>query len=104
MYVNLAKTLFLLTACICCINIAKAQNFSTKGMEFWAAYGAHASMYNTDCSIKTNGGSQKMVFYFLCSKSTTVTVEIPAIGWVRKYSVPAGRTITSDEMPKVGAN
>ncbi|TKK68862.1 T9SS type B sorting domain-containing protein [Ilyomonas limi] len=102
MFVNLAKTLIFIAACICCFNIAKAQNFTTKGVEFWAAYGAHASMYKADGSTYTNGGSQKMIFYFLCNKATTVTVEIPAIGWKRTYKVTAGRTTESDEMPKMG--
>ena len=104
MFVYLAKTLIFIAACICCFNIAKAQNFTTKGVEFWAAYGAHASMYTADGSIDTSGGTQKMIFYFLCNKATTVTVEIPAIGWVKKYNVTAGKTNESGEMPKAGVN
>jgi gliding motility-associated-like protein len=102
MYVNPAKTLILIAAGICCLNIAMAQSFTTKGVEFWTAYGAHSSMYNANGDLFANGGNQKMVFYFLSNKATTVTVDIPAIGWVKTYKVTAGKTTESDEMPKAG--
>ncbi len=103
MFVNLAKTIILVLAYICCLNIAMAQNFTTKGVEFWAAYGANSSMYKTNGDLFENGGNQKMVFYFLSNKTTTVTVEIPAIGWVKTYKVTASKTTETDEMPKTGS-
>ena len=102
MFVNLAKTIIFIVACICFTNIAKAQSFTTKGVEFWAAYGAHSSMYDTSGSLLPGGGSQKMVFYFLSNKTTNVTVEIPSIGWVKKYKVTSGKATETDEMPKLG--
>src|SRR5690348_14093355 len=98
MFVNLVKTLIFIAALMCCFSIVKAQNFTTKGVEFWAAYGAHASMFNPDGTINTvSGGTQKMVFYFLSNKATTVTVKIPAIGWTKQYRVTAGRTTETEE-------
>ena len=104
MFVDLAKTIIFIVACICCLNIAKAQSFTTKGIEFWAAYGAHASMFKPNGDLNENGGNQKMVFYFLCNKTTYVTVEIPSIGWTKKYKVTTNKATETDEMPKLGAD
>ncbi len=89
---------------LCLAYLSNAQNFTTKGVEFWAAYGNHANMYNSDGSVRTDGGSQKMVFYFLSNKPTNVTVEIPAIGWKKKYKVTFATATETEEMPKTGVN
>jgi hypothetical protein len=102
MFVNQAKAIALIIAFICYLNMVTAQNFTTKGVEFWAVYGANSNMYKMNGDLFKNGGNQKMVFYFLCNKATTVTVEIPAIGWVKTYKVTAGKTTETDEMPKAG--
>lgn len=98
------KSYFLIILGIALSCTAIAQNFTTKGVEFWAAYGAHTSMYNEDGTPHSNGGSQKMLFYFLGNKPTTVTVEIPALGWSRTYQLTSAAAIQSDEMPKAGAD
>lgn len=82
-----------------------SQDFSNKGKDFWVAYGSHVSMYNADGTPNTiNGGSQEMVLYFTSDKNATVTVNIPATGWTRTYSVIANQVTTSDLIPKSGLN
>ena len=73
-------------------------------MDFWTGYGAHSSMYNLDGSIDTvTGGSQQMILYFTALTSASVTVEIPATGWLRTYNVSANGVTESDPIPKIGA-
>jgi gliding motility-associated-like protein len=58
--------------------IVSAQDFSNKGKDFWLGYGYHQLM---------SGNSQNMVLYFATDtfSSTTVTVEIPGIGFSQTY-------------------
>ena len=86
-------------------SLAIGQDFSNKGREFWVGYGSHVNMYNTDGSVNnTSGGSQNMVLYFTSDQNANVTVEIPATGWTRTYTVLANQVTTSDIIPKTGAD
>ncbi len=85
------------------IHYAGAQDFSNKGKEFWVGYGSHCSMYGTGGIVNTGGGAQDMVLYFTSDKNATVTVDIPAIGWTRTYTVIANQVTTSALIPKTGS-
>jgi gliding motility-associated-like protein len=77
-------------------NVCRAQDFSNKGKDFWVAYGYH--------SIMTNGGNlQEMVLYFAADQNTNVTVNIPGIGYTATYFVAANTVLTSNPIPKAGA-
>lgn len=75
-----------------------AQDFSNKGTDFWLGYGYHVRYVTGN---PTNG--QQMVLYFATDVPTNVRVEIPGVGWVRNYSIPANTVFTSDPLPKSGA-
>lgn len=75
---------------------ADAQDFSNKGKDFWVGYGYH--------QVMTLNNQQEMVLYFATDAVTTVTVEIPALGYRRTYTaIPANTIFTSDPLPKNGA-
>ncbi|MEO8116494.1 MAG: hypothetical protein ABI653_02525, partial [Bacteroidota bacterium] len=97
------KRILFLSGIICC-NFLHAQDFNNKGLEFWAGYGAHLSMYNADGSVNPSGGSQEMVFYFTGNTDATITVEIPSLGWSRSYNYSRSTILTTDLMPKSGGN
>lgn len=80
-----------------------SQDFSNKGREFWVGYGSHCSMYGTGGVVVPSGGAQDMVLYFTSDKDATVTVDIPAIGWTRTYTVTANQVTTSALIPKAGS-
>lgn len=68
---------------------------SNRGKDFWVGY------QRTNGFTGAGGGGQEMVLYFGAgAQNTNVTVEIPAIGWVRNYLVPANSAIASDFIPK----
>ena len=90
---------------VLCSTVSIAQDFSNKGREFWVGYGSHVSMYNSNGSVNTsNGGSQDMVLYFTSDRDATVTVEIPATGYIMQYPVIANTITTSLPIPKIGNN
>lgn len=74
-----------------------AQDFSNKGKDFWVAYGYHQVMGTS------GNGPQEMVLYFAAEEATTVTVTIPGVGYTASYSLPANSVITSNPIPKAGA-
>src|SRR3954471_3850930 len=84
--------------CLLVTIFVKGQEFSNKGTEFWAGYGYHQSMKNG----LTTQNSQDMVLYFTSAVSAKVTVESPAVGWSRTYSVTANSVTESDPIPKAG--
>ncbi|MBS1730694.1 MAG: gliding motility-associated C-terminal domain-containing protein [Bacteroidetes bacterium] len=94
----------LLLSALCCYHFLHAQNFTNKGVEFWAGYGTHLSMYNPDGSINPQGGSQEMVFYFSGNRDAVITIDIPSIGWTKTYNYSANSMLTSDVMPKSGGS
>ena len=74
---------------------AVAQDFSNKGKDFWVAYGYH--------QVMTAGNAQEMVLYFATDAVTSVTVEIPGVGYSRTYSnIPANTIFQSEPIPKLG--
>ncbi|MBL7745641.1 MAG: PKD domain-containing protein [Chitinophagaceae bacterium] len=79
------------------INESFAQDFSNKGKDFWVAYGYHQTMTGA------NGGSQNMVLYFAAEQVTNVKVEIPGLGYSQSYVVAANSVVTSNPIPKIGA-
>ena len=82
----------------------KGQDFSNKGKDFWLGYGYHCQMVNnTTGNPQTNGGSQDMILYFTSDVNSTVTVEIPAVGYTRTYTVLANQVTESEAIPKSGA-
>lgn len=84
--------LFLFIFC----SVASSQDFSNKGKDFWVAYGYHQTM-------RANN-PQEMVLYFATDAVTTVTVEIPALGYTQTYSnIPANTIFTSNPLPKSGS-
>src|SRR3954454_17403934 len=84
--------------CLLTALFVQAQEFSNKGTEFWTGYGYHQSIKN---GLSTQN-SQDMVLYFTSDVSAKVTVEIPALGWLRTYSVKANSVTESDPIPKTG--
>ncbi len=82
------------TAFLSAINL-NAQDFSNKGKDFWVGYGYH--------QVMTTGNGQEMVLYFATDAVTTVTVEIPLIGYSITYNnIPANTSFTSNPLPKTG--
>lgn len=77
---------------------AYGQDFSNKGKDFWVGYGYHVRYVTGG---PTNG--QEMVLYFATEAVTNVKVEIPALGYVQNYSIPANTIFTSNPLPKSGA-
>ncbi len=69
---------------------------SNRGTKFWVAYGHHQFFTGTN--------TQEMVLYFNAEDSANVRVYINGTSWERTYRVPANTTITSDLIPKIGAN
>ncbi len=88
----------------CLLNsyFVQAQDYSSRGTDFWVGYGAHNSMYNVDGTININGGTQEMVLYFSCNRKTNITVEIPATGWQKTYTANGNGIAESDPLPKTG--
>jgi gliding motility-associated-like protein len=76
-------------------NLCHAQDFSNKGKDFWVGYGFH--------SVMTGGNLQEMVLYFAADQNTNVTVNIPGIGYTANYFVAANTVLTSNPIPKNGA-
>jgi gliding motility-associated-like protein len=101
---SITKKIFFLIAFCGVISVAHAQIFSTRGTDFWLAYGPHANMFNNDGSIDPTGGSQEMVLYFTTLADANITVEIPALGWSKNYFVGASSFTESDPLPKSGVN
>ena len=84
--------------------VTKAQDFSNKGKDFWLGYGYHCQMVNSSTgAVQTNGGTQDMILYFTSDVNSTVTVEIPAVGYTRTYSILANQVTESEAIPKTGA-
>jgi PKD repeat protein len=72
-----------------------AQDFSNKGKDFWVGYGYH--------QVMKSGNQQQMVLYFATDAITTVTVEIPGLGYSQTYTnIPANTIFTSNPLPKAG--
>lgn len=76
----------------------KAQDFSNRGTDFWVAYGYHQVMTNGNPS-----NTQDMVLYFAAEQAATVTVTIPGLGYSQTYNVAANSVLTSNPLPKAGA-
>ncbi len=83
--------------------VANSQDFSNKGKDFWLGYGYHVRMVSTTGSPQSNGGSQDMILYFTSDVNSSVTVEIPGVGYSRTYSVIANQVTSSEAIPKTGA-
>jgi hypothetical protein len=84
--------------------VGLAQDFSNKGKDFWVGYGSHVAMYNASGDPNPNGGSQNLVLYFTSDHDATVTVEIPAVGFLKTYQVIANTVTVSDPMPKTSTS
>ena len=89
------KTILKAFFCLFIFSHAWGQDFSNKGNEFWVGYGYHQSM-----SVDNN---QDMVLYFTSDVAATVKVELPALGWVRTYTLSANSVKESDPIPKSGS-
>lgn len=77
-------------------SLARGQDFSNKGREFWVGYGYHQAMTEA-------GNIQDMVLYFTSDVSATVRVEIPGAGWSKTYQVSPNTVTESDPIPKAGS-
>ncbi len=75
-----------------------AQDFSNKGKDFWVGYGYHQIMV-----ASSNPNVQDMVLYFTSDVNANVKVEIPAVGYVKTYTVTANNVTESQPIPKSGA-
>ncbi len=84
--------------------VGLAQDFSNKGKDFWVGYGSHVAMYNASGDPNPNGGSQNLVLYFTSDHDATVTVDIPALGFLKTYQVVANTVTVSDPMPKTSTS
>lgn len=78
-----------------CGSVSYAQDFSNKGKDFWVAYGYH--------QIMNSGNQQQMVLYFAADQATVVNVSIPSSGYFQSYNVAANTVVTSNPIPKAGA-
>lgn len=91
-YFYLLSTLVL---ALICGNTSYSQDFSNKGKDFWVAYGYH--------QVMSGNNAQQMVLYFAADQAATVNVSIPASGYFQTYNVPANTVVTSNPIPKTGA-
>ena len=83
---------------ICASLLAKSQDFSNKGTDFWVGYGLHCRMF-----ANNTGGTQDMVLYFATESVTNITISIPGLGYSQTYSNIAANTIfTATALPKTG--
>lgn len=83
------KKLFLLLVAFLLISpCLEAQNKSNKGKEFWVGYG-HNQL----------NGTQRFVLYLSAEQAANVVIEIPSLGWIRNYSIPANTAISSEDIP-----
>lgn len=92
------RKLYLLSTLVLTVlagNFCSAQDFSNKGKDFWVAYGYH--------TIMNPGNSQDMVLYFAADQASNVTVSIPGLGYTQNYFVAANTVLTSNPIPKAGA-
>lgn len=92
------RKLYLLSTLVLIVlagGFCSAQDFSNKGKDFWVAYGYHAIMPGTN--------QQQMVLYFAADQTTNVTVSIPGLGYTQNYVVAANTVLTSNPLPKAGA-
>ena len=70
------------------LNYCKGQVQSSRGMDFWLGYGAHAAMFNNDGTVNNStGGSQELRLYLQSSVMANVTISMPATGWSQTVSV-----------------
>ena len=74
-----------------------SQDFSNKGKDFWLGYGYHVR-YVTGNPV--NG--QDMVLYFATDAATTITINIPAVGYTETIVAPANSIVESQPIPKSG--
>ena len=98
-------SLFFSFAFLCLVGFS--QDLSNKGKEFWVGYGSHCRMYqsgNNNLIPSANGGTQEMVLYFTSDRDANIKVEIPSTGWNRTYTLKANQVVTSDFIPKTGAD
>ncbi len=79
--------------------LLQAQDFSNKGKDFWVGYGYHIRMNQTGAQANT----QEMVLYFTSDQNANVQVEIPALGYVKNYTVVANQVTETEPLPKFGA-
>jgi len=88
------------------IDNLNAQEFSNKGKDFWLGYGFHVRMVN-DASNANNPNNainaQDLILYLTSDQNANVTVEIPGLGYSRKYNVLANQVTISDPIPKSGS-
>jgi gliding motility-associated-like protein len=77
---------------------------SNRGKDFWVGY----QRTNGFGTSPASGGSQDMVVYMGAGdQPATVTITIQGASgtpWTRTYNVPANTTLTSDPIPKTGAD
>ena len=90
------RKILLLSFTVIAVITASAQDFSNKGKDFWVGYGYHAVM--------TGGNTQDMLLYFATDQVTTVTVDIPGLGYTITYpNIPANTVYAiPTPMPKSG--
>jgi gliding motility-associated-like protein len=91
---------FVALLCVLCVVAVKAQDFSNRGKDFWLGYGYHVKM-NKFTNNNTN--TQDMVLYFTAEQNCEVTVEIPSLGYQKKYQVIANKVTIGTPLPKSGA-
>jgi gliding motility-associated-like protein len=90
------KLLLIVMSIICLPFMAKAQDLSNKGKDFWIGYGNHVRMFN--------GGAQleAMQLYITSDVNTTGTVTIASIGFSQSFTITANQ-ITTIDIPRSAA-
>ncbi|RXK82820.1 T9SS type B sorting domain-containing protein [Filimonas effusa] len=68
---------------------------STRGTRFWAPYGLTRDQYQ--------GNGQNFRFILAADETTQVTVSVNGTNYKKSYTVPAGKILTTDAIPKSGA-
>ena len=87
------RKILLLSITVLILNYVTAQDFSNKGKDFWVGYGYH--------QVMNAGNGQNMVLYFATDQITTVTIDIPGIGFTQTFpNIPANTIFTTPIMPK----
>ena len=76
--------------------IVTSKDSSNLGTRFWATYALRRSMY------VENGQSLK--FTIAGAEATRVTVKVYGTSWSKTYNVPAGGSVTTDDIPRTGNN
>ncbi|MBV4358182.1 T9SS type B sorting domain-containing protein [Pinibacter aurantiacus] len=76
--------------------VVTAADSLNAGTRFWAPYAQYKDFFQ--------GDAQQLKFVLSSNVATQVTMSVYGTSFVKTYSIPAGGSITTDEIPRFGIN